>query len=60
MAGGARTEPMLSAGSLRVLGPRSDGKYLIRADDPQQLADSLAATERPKQRIRIAVDPPRA
>ncbi len=60
MAGGARTEPMLSAGSLRVLGPRSDGKYLIRADDPQQLADSLAANERPKQRIRIAVDPPRA
>ncbi len=43
-----------------VLGPRHDGRYLLRADDPTRLADILAATGRPKERVRLAVDPPRA
>ncbi len=51
---------LLADGTVRALGPRHDGRYLIRAADPDQLADLLAGTPRPKERIRIAVDPPRA
>jgi len=51
--------------SMRVLGPRSDGRYLVSvpasADtDPwSTLADLLASVPRSKQRVRIAVDPSR-
>ncbi|MEZ5255965.1 MAG: hypothetical protein R2705_03445 [Ilumatobacteraceae bacterium] len=42
-----------------VLGP-ADGRYLVRADGPDQLADVLAAVPRPPgARIRVGVDPPR-
>ena len=43
-----------------VLGPRQDGRYLVRADSPERLAEILATAERPSDRIRVAVDPPRA
>lgn len=43
-----------------VLGPRSDGRYLVRTSDPETLAEALAGLERPKERVRVAVDPPRA
>ncbi len=46
--------------SVRVLGPRDDDRYLIRADDGEALADLLAAAPRPAERVRIAVDPLRA
>lgn len=45
---------------LTVLGPRSDDRYLVRAADPDILADALARTPRPGERVRIAVDPLRA
>jgi primosomal protein N' (replication factor Y) len=42
-----------------VLGPR-DGSWLVRAPDPDALADLLAAVERPGGRLRVEVDPARA
>ena len=45
---------------VRTMGPKPDGSYLIRAETPADLADLLATTERPKERVRVAVDPPRA
>ncbi len=50
--------PELAPNAL-VMGPRADGRYLLRADDPEQLATILATVPRPKGRMRIAVDPPR-
>jgi primosomal protein N' (replication factor Y) len=41
---------------IEVRGP-VDGAWLVRADDPATLADALAAVERPKGRVRVAVDP---
>jgi primosomal protein N' (replication factor Y) len=61
--------------STSVLGPRHDGKYLIAVrpstgesdaaspestDAGERLADLLASVHRPKERVRVAVDPPRA
>ncbi|MEM7271557.1 MAG: hypothetical protein AAF547_00630 [Actinomycetota bacterium] len=46
--------------AVSVLGPRQDGRYLVRAPNHGALADVLARTDRPKERVRIAVDPPRA
>lgn len=45
---------------LLVLGPRPDGRYLLRADDGDVLAKALAEVKRPKERVRVAVDPTRA
>ncbi len=45
---------------LAVLGPRENGHYLVRADTSEVLADALARLTRPKERVRVAVDPPRA
>ncbi len=50
---------MEKAPSAMVMGPRADGRYLLRADDDEQLAELLASVPRPKERMRIAVDPPR-
>lgn len=44
---------------ITVLGPRDDGRYLVRAPDPDRLADVLAAVDRPSDRVRVVVDPPR-
>lgn len=52
--------PFLDRLDVEVLGPRPDGRYLVRADTSRALADLLAAADRPKGRLRIAVDPPRA
>lgn len=41
---------------IEVRGP-ADGAWLVRADDSATLADALAAVERPKGRLRVAVDP---
>ncbi|MEM9654142.1 MAG: hypothetical protein AAGA65_18755 [Actinomycetota bacterium] len=46
-------------GDRMVLGPRPDGRYLLRDADPDRLAAGLAEAPRPAERIRIAVDPPR-
>ncbi|MDH3295995.1 MAG: hypothetical protein OER95_16885, partial [Acidimicrobiia bacterium] len=48
-----------------LLGPRQDGRYLVsvgpgEVDAGQVLADLLAAVPRPRQRLRVVVDPPRA
>ncbi len=53
-------EPLLERLDVDVLGPRLDGRYLVRADTPAALADLLAEAKRPKGRLRVAVDPPRA
>ena len=42
-----------------LLGP-VDGRWLVRAVDPDALAAALASTVRPPGRVRVAVDPPRA
>ena len=44
---------------ISVLGPREDGRYLLRAPDSEILADVLDELPRPKARVRVAVDPPR-
>ncbi len=56
----AFVEPLLERLDVDVLGPRPDGRYLVRAESPDALADLLADTKRPKGRLRVAVDPPRA
>ncbi len=53
-------DPFLDRPDIDVLGPRPDGRYLVRAQTPDALADLLANAHRPKGRLRIAVDPPRA
>jgi len=53
-------EPLLDRLDIDVLGPRPDGRYLIRASSPDELASVLAEARRPKGRLRVAVDPPRA
>lgn len=52
-------EPLLERVDIDVLGPRPDGRYLIRASSSDELAMVLAETKRPKGRLRVAVDPPR-
>ncbi|MFT7597249.1 MAG: primosomal protein N' (replication factor Y) [Acidimicrobiales bacterium] len=55
-------EPLVSGpgvGEVNVMGPRPDGRYLVRAADPDTLADVLCSLERPKGRVRVAIDPPR-
>ncbi len=49
-----------AAADVTILGPRPDGRYLVRAADPEALAAALAAAERPSGSVRVAVDPPRA
>lgn len=45
--------------AVQVLGPSHD-RYLVRADDPDRLADALASVARPaRSRCRVLVDPPR-
>ncbi len=51
--------PGRSGPGVDVLGPR-DGSWLVRAPDPEVLADLLAAVERPGGRLRVEVDPARA
>ncbi len=55
----AFVEPLMDRGDVDVLGPRPDGRYLLRSSSPEELADVLAAAKRPKGRLRVAVDPPR-
>ena len=43
---------------VQVLGP-NDGRWLVKAPDPDALAEVLAGAPRPGGRLRIAVDPPR-
>jgi primosomal protein N' (replication factor Y) len=44
-------------GGVEVLGPDHLGRCLVRAADRQELCDALAATPRPRERMRVAVDP---
>jgi len=41
---------------IEVLGP-ADGRWLLRADDHQQLCDVIAKVSRPAGRLRIEIDP---
>ena len=50
---GLRAHPELT-----VMGPAEE-RYLVRAATPDLLADALAATPRPADRLRVVVDPPR-
>jgi primosomal protein N' (replication factor Y) (superfamily II helicase) len=49
----------LDLGTTRVLGPRADGRYLVRAETPDELATLLARLPPSKPRARVAIDPPR-
>jgi primosomal protein N' (replication factor Y) (superfamily II helicase) len=51
---------LLEQPELTVMGPRPDGRYLVRADGPETLAELLRPDRRPSGRVRVAVDPPRA
>ncbi len=53
-------DPLRGRSDLAVMGPRADGKYLLRAADPALMADILEDAIRPKERVRLVVDPPRA
>jgi primosomal protein N' (replication factor Y) len=46
-------------GGAQVMGPRADGRYLVRTDTAEGLADLMATLDRPKERVRVAIDPPR-
>jgi primosomal protein N' (replication factor Y) len=52
--------PLLDRLDVDVLGPRADGRFLLRTATWDDLADLLATQPRPKGRLRVAVDPPRA
>ncbi len=52
-------EPLQSRLDVDVLGPRADGRYLLRTENADHLAEVLASAVRPKGRLRVAVDPPR-
>ena len=47
------------SGSVEALGPDS-GRWLVRAGDHRTLCDALAAVPRPRDRVRVEVDPARA
>ena len=53
LAGALRSDPTVT-----VAGP-ADGRYLVRAADPDALGTALAAAPRPSDRVRVEVDPPR-
>lgn len=53
-------EPLTSTLGVTVLGPRPDGRFLVRADSPEELAEAIGGLKRTKERVRVAVDPPRA
>ena len=53
LAAALRIDPTAS-----VAGP-ADGRYLVRAADPDALGTALAAAPRPSGRVRVEVDPPR-
>ena len=55
----AFVDPLRNRLDVTVLGPRADGHYLLRADTADHLADVLADADRPRGRLRVAVDPPR-
>lgn len=62
LSGGGADEfvgPLLARLDVDVLGPRADGRYLLRTSSWGALSDVLAQTPRPKGRVRVAVDPPR-
>jgi primosomal protein N' (replication factor Y) len=43
---------------VEVMGP-VDGSWLLRSESAATLADALASVDRPKERVRVAVDPAR-
>ncbi len=53
LAGALRMDPTVT-----VAGP-ADGRYLVRAADPDALGTALAAAPRPAGRAHVEVDPPR-
>ncbi|MEZ5381071.1 MAG: hypothetical protein R2754_04655 [Microthrixaceae bacterium] len=52
------TSPPQDSDEVQLLAPE-DGRWLLRAPNPQQLADLLARVERPPGRLRLRVDPMR-
>ncbi len=52
-------EPLRLRVDVALLGPTDDGRFLVRAGDPETLASALDDLVRTKARIRVAVDPPR-
>ena len=44
--------------TIEVAGP-ANGPFLVRAPSPEVLATALARCERPSERVRVSVDPPR-
>jgi primosomal protein N' (replication factor Y) len=42
--------------NLQILGP-NEGAWLIRASNSEELAEALSKTQRPKARLRVAIDP---
>ncbi len=59
VAAGAYAAAVATIAGVEVMGPNRD-TWLIRAPDHRTLCDALAATPRPRGRLRVAVDPLRA
>jgi primosomal protein N' (replication factor Y) len=55
----AAVDPLRSRNDITVMGPTSDGRFLVRAATPELLADALGDLRSTKDRFRVAVDPPR-
>ena len=55
-AAGAFAEAVRARTRIQVV-ETEPGRWLLRADDHQQLSDELAAVPRPAGRLRVAVDP---
>lgn len=56
----AVADELRASGDLDVVGPRPDGRFLIKASDSGRLASALSGRKRSGVRVRVAVDPPRA
>jgi primosomal protein N' (replication factor Y) len=59
-AGAAELTAAIPAGAPVEVLEEADYRFLVRAADHQVLCDTLAATPRPKTRVRVEVDPLRA
>ena len=52
-------ETLSRSSEVEIMGPR-DGRWLVRADNNDELSKAISNAGRPKGKIRIEIDPRRA